>query len=107
MYKAIPHNAVLAFLYALGLVGFVILGTFWALTSTVAVRAFHTSHTLEERVACLSAAAMVLLYVLQAWGDMGTQNWGGAFLLAMGIALSGAIAQRRGVLGGRGGETVR
>lgn len=107
MYKAIPHNAVLAFMYALGLVGFVILGTFWALTSTVAVRAFHTSHTLEERVACLSAAAMVLLYVLQAWGDMGTQNWGGAFLLAMGIALSGAIAQRRGVLGGRGGETVR
>lgn len=102
LYKAIPHNAVLAFLYALGLAGFVVLGTFWALSTAVAVRAFHFSHTLEEQVACLSTAAMVLLYVLQAWGDMGTQNWGGAFLLGMGIAASGAIAQRSGALAGRG-----
>ena len=95
-YRYIAHNSVL-WLWSIG--GLVGITTLWcALVVTVyfAARSFGVARSPLERTAALTVIAVVVTYLIQSWGDMGTQSWLGNLLLAAMLATAGHLATATG-----------
>jgi hypothetical protein len=62
----------------------------------LAARAYRLAGDPPTRTLALAPVVMAIAYLLQAYGDMGLQSWGGAFLLAACVAAPGVLAVRVG-----------
>jgi O-antigen ligase len=92
LYRYIPHNSVLWLLSAAGPFGFFLLWSIFVVGIYLAARAHRMASTPEQRMAALGALAAQTLFVIQAWGDMGTQNWSTTWLLAAALAVAGRVS---------------
>ncbi|HEY3449721.1 MAG TPA: O-antigen ligase family protein [Myxococcales bacterium] len=95
-YRLIPHNSLLGLWAFAGLFGFWLLFLPVVVAIFLAVRAYRLAPTPLTRTLALSPVLMAIAYLLQAYGDMGLQSWGGAFLLAAALAAPGLLAVRTG-----------
>jgi len=100
-YKYNPHNTILSLLNSAGLLGFA--GFFTLLVSGVflAARSYHRAGRPEDRTAALSAIGIVLVYLIQAYGDVGLASWSGVFILGPVLAIVGKVAVLTGAWPGR------
>jgi hypothetical protein len=54
------------------------------------------SRTPLQRISALASLSALLLFLIQAWGDMGTQNWSTTWLTAAAIAVAHNLALSTG-----------
>jgi hypothetical protein len=96
LYRYIPHNSVLWMMSIAGPVGFFLLWLLFAVGIYLAARSYRRATSAVERMAALSAVCAQLLFLIQAFGDMGTQSWSTAWLMAAALAVSGKLAVSTG-----------
>jgi hypothetical protein len=95
-YGQIGHNSILWLLWIGGLSGF------FGVMLYVGVSVFFAGRTLplvgvpEERAALTIALAVLVTYMNQAFGDMGTQSYAIDLLVAVAVAVVGQLATRHG-----------
>jgi protein-S-isoprenylcysteine O-methyltransferase Ste14 len=75
-----------------GPVGFFLLWSLFVTGMFLAVRSHRMATTPLERMAAVGAACALLLFLVQAWGDMGTQNWSTTWLVSAALAVAGKIS---------------
>lgn len=95
-YKYIAHNSVLWLWSIAGLVGFTLI---WLMPVTgvfLATRSYPAGRGWRERVTATTIVAIVLAYVVQAWGDMGATSWVGTILLSVALAVAGQLSVATG-----------
>ncbi len=92
LYRYIGHNSVLWFWTVGGLVGFAVFWSLIVLAVYLAARAFHLATRAVDRTAALVGLAVVVSFIVQAYGDMGLQSWTGIFLLAAALACCSQLA---------------
>jgi O-antigen ligase len=95
-YRLIPHNSLLGLFSFAGLLGFWLVWLPLVVGVFLAVRAHARARTPAESTTALCAPAMVVVYSVQAFGDMGLQSWGGAVLLAAALATCSRLAVATG-----------
>jgi hypothetical protein len=95
-YLYVPHNSVLWLLGAAGVVGFTLIWWFLGAAAFFAARAYRFAKVEEERLLPLVTIGAIVVYGVQAFGDMGLQSWMGAFTLGPLIALCGTQVVRVG-----------
>ena len=74
----------------LGVVGTIVVGIY------LAARSHRFARTPVERCAALASLCAQVMFVIQAWGDMGTQSWSAVWLASAALATAGALAVRTG-----------
>lgn len=96
LYRYIPHNSIYTLLMIGGLLGF--LGLWLPLPFAVfyAVRALRERLDALQSCAALLCVSFVLLFALQAWGDMGTQSYPPVVFAALALAVGGRLAVSAG-----------
>jgi hypothetical protein len=87
-----PHNSVLGMLAFGGIVGFSGLWTWIIVTVFLAARAYHRAHPPEHRAGGLVSLGVMIAYVNQCFGDMGTISWLATLLAAMALTCAGKLA---------------
>ena len=106
-YRFLPHNSVLWLLTAGGLVGFSAIWMVLPILLFIGVRAHRFARTSGRRVVAMAAVVAVIAFEVQAFGDIGLQDW--LPLLVM-TALGGAaanLAVATGALGARASARIR
>lgn len=96
LYRYIPHNSVLWLLSAGGLIGFTALWSVFVVGAYLSARAFRHASEPLDRAAGLTCLCTILLYAIQAYGDMGTQSWATNLMLASAFVVAGQLAIRVG-----------
>jgi len=91
-----PHNSLLGVWSFGGLVGYAGLTLLWMGGVFFAMRSYYRSPDREHRIAALVSFAAVLIYMLQAWGDLGLGTPTGIFLVAPALAAAGKLATANG-----------
>ncbi len=92
LYRFIGHNSVLWLWMIGGLIGFSALWMVLVLGTFLAVRAFWRASVPIDRAAALSVLCNIIIFMLQAYGDMGLQSWTGMLLLAVSLAVASKLA---------------
>jgi hypothetical protein len=96
LYRYLPHNSVLFMMMAGGPLGFFFLWGPFVVGMYLAARAHRFARNPLERVAALAAFCAQLLFLIQAYGDIGTRNWSTTWLVAAAMAVSGKLALANG-----------
>jgi hypothetical protein len=92
-YRFLPHNSLLG-LWAFG--GMLGAGAFWlplVVGITYAARTLKQDKRREVRIDAVVAVCAVIVYMVQAWGDIGLQDWVGVLLGAVGCGIAGGLAR--------------
>jgi hypothetical protein len=100
-YKYKPHNSVLGLLNSAGLLGF---AGFWTILVGgvfLAARSYHRARRPDDRAAALSAIGIVLVYLIQGYGDLGFSAWNGVFILGPALAIVAKLAVHTGAWPGK------
>jgi hypothetical protein len=105
LYRYIGHNSVLWLWSASGFIGFSCVWLYLAAAMYLLVRSYRFTRGFPHyRVMAMTGICAIIAYELQAWGDMGMENWSGVFLIggACGIAArlsvwSGAWGKQKAV----------
>ncbi len=92
LYRYIPHNSVLAIWAFCGTAGFAAIWLPMLAGLFLAARTYRRSGEPIHRAAALTAGSMVVIHLIQAWGDMGIQAWSGVFLMAACLASVAQLA---------------
>jgi len=100
LYRYIPHNSVLGLWAFCGLLGFAALWLPMLTGLFLAIRSYPLAVVPLQRTAALTVAGMVVIHLLQAWGDMGTQAWTGVFLMGACLAAGAQLAVEVGAYPG-------
>lgn len=95
-YREIPHNSLLGVWAFGGIAGFTGMWMFPALGVFFAARAYRASQVGAERAAALTAIGVVLVYMIQCYGDMGFVSWTGSITLAAALCVAGKLAVAAG-----------
>jgi len=85
-YRYIPHNSALGLWAFTGLVGATGVWSIFSIGIFFAARTYRAAKKADHRTAAAAAACMILVYVIQAYGDMGFASWTGAVLMAASLA---------------------
>jgi hypothetical protein len=96
LYRYIPHNSVLWLMSMAGPIGFFLIWSMFGVGAFLAARAYRFATDPADRVAALTALCAQLLFLIQAYGDMGTQSWSTTWLVAAAFAVSGKLAVSTG-----------
>jgi hypothetical protein len=91
-YRYIAHNSVLWLIAIGGYLGFTLMWLPLVVGIFLATRSYHFARTANERSAASVALAVMLSFLIQAWGDMGMQGWSVSFLTAAALAVTGKLA---------------
>jgi hypothetical protein len=91
-YRYIAHNSVLWLIAIGGYIGFTLMWMPLVVGIFLATRSYRFARTPNERSAASVALAVILSFLIQAWGDMGMQGWSVSFLVAAAIAATGKLA---------------
>ncbi len=92
----IGHNSILWLMWIGGMVGFTCVTSYLAVAAFLFARALRKAQTFDERVALQTALCIMLTYVLQAFGDMGTEAIQFDFFVAAALGIIGRLAVARG-----------
>ena len=95
-YRYIPHNSVLWLWSVAGVVGMLFLWLALVVAVYFAARSYRAATTSLDRIAAVTVIAVIFTYLVQAWGDMGTQAWLGVWLVAAMLAIAGKLATATG-----------
>ncbi len=95
-YRYIPHNSLLGLWAFSGLVGFTLLWMPLLVAVFLAARSYRRAARPLDRAAALTAISVVIVYALQAYGDMGLQSWEGLFITAAALGVAGRLADETG-----------
>jgi hypothetical protein len=87
-----PHNSLLGIWAFGGLIGYAGLSLLWAGGVYFAVRAYHASKNGEIRAAALVCIGTVLIFMVQAWGDLGLGAPVAVYALSVALAVAGKLA---------------
>jgi hypothetical protein len=79
-----------------GPVGFLLLWSLFLTGIFLAARSHHLAKNPLQRCAAAVSLCAQVLFLIQAWGDMGTQNWSGAWLMGAALASAGRLAVETG-----------
>jgi hypothetical protein len=91
-YKYIAHNNILWLWTIGGPIGFTLIWYPIVLGFFLARRSYLFARTATERTVSMACLGVLMSYVLEAWGDMGTQSMNCTLLVAAAIAVSGKLA---------------
>jgi O-antigen ligase len=92
----IPHNSLLGVWCYGGILGYAGLTMLWAGGVYFAMRTYYNTQDPRQRVACIACFGSVLIYMVQAWGDLGLGAWTGAFTVGASICVAGKLASANG-----------
>lgn len=92
-YRFVPHNSVLWLWAAGGLIGFTAIWMAFSVPLYVAARAFRLTVSAERRALCLVIIAVLEVFVLQCWGDMGFGEPKAIFLVGAAWGLAAQLSQ--------------
>jgi hypothetical protein len=95
-YRFVAHNSVLWLLSVGGILGFTMLWLNLGLGIYFARRSHFLARTPAERMVAYTAIVFIVIYMLQAWADMGTQSWTGVLLVALALTGAGKLATLTG-----------
>lgn len=95
-YKYIAHNNVLWLFTIGGVAGFTLIWLPIVLGFFLARRSYLFARTAMDRAGAMAALGVLVSYVIEAWGDMGTQSMNCTLLVAAAIAVSGKLATSTG-----------
>jgi hypothetical protein len=95
-YRFVAHNSVLWLLSVGGLIGFTALWLNLGLGIFFARRSHYLARTPAERMVAYTAIVLIVIYMLQAWADMGTQSWTGVILVSLALTGAGKLATLTG-----------
>lgn len=90
----IGHNSVLWLLWIGGIAGFFGVWLYLGVTSFFFARAIKVVDDTNERIGLLVAISIIITYLLQAFGDMGTQAMQFVFFVSVAVAIIGRSASR-------------
>jgi hypothetical protein len=91
-YRYIPHNSLLGLWAFGGLLGFTAVWLPLVAAVFLARRSYVRARRAEDRTAALMVVSTVIVYMVQAYGDMGLQSWESAILLGAALAVVGKLA---------------
>lgn len=100
-YKYQAHNSILWLWTVGGLVGFTLLWMPIPLGIFLARRAYFFARTPAERSACAISLAMLVTYMMQSWGDLGTQGLNSTLTAGLALATAAKIAVSSGAFPAR------
>lgn len=92
----IGHNSVLWLLWIGGIFGFFGVWLYLGITSFFFARTLRVVTDVHERVGLLVAMAVIITYLLQAFGDMGSQAMQFVFFVSVAVSIVGRAATRHG-----------
>jgi O-Antigen ligase len=95
-YRYVAHNSVLWLLSIGGMVFFSVMWMPICVTILLAARSYRWAVTAEERTVAAGILGVMMTYVIQAWGDMGTQGMSTCLIVAMAMAASAKLAHQTG-----------
>ncbi len=95
-YRYIAHNSVLWLWSQTGLVGFTLLWMPLVLGIFLALRSYRKARTATSRVVAMTAAAVLVCYAGQAYGDMGLQSWTATLIVSVWLGTLGRLAVATG-----------
>lgn len=96
-----PHNSLLGLWCYSGYIGFAGLTMLWAGGVYFAMRAYRNGPSNELRAAALCSFCATVVYLMQAWGDIGLGTWTGVFSMAASLT----VACKAAVASGQWGTT--
>jgi O-antigen ligase len=91
-YRFIPHNSLMGLLAFGGFVGFTLVWMPMLAGMYLAVRSYRQARRPIDRTAALTVISVIIIFVNQAYGDMGLQSWLGTFLMAASLTVAGKLA---------------
>jgi hypothetical protein len=104
-YRYNPHNTVLGLWNSAGLLGFAGYWTLLVVAVFFAARSYHRARLSSDRAVALSALGIVVVYIAQAYGDIGFAEWNAVFIVAPALAIVGKLAVLTGAWPGK--QTLR
>jgi O-antigen ligase len=96
LYRFLPHNAILGLWAYGGLVGFTALWTMVVVGVFLAVRTYRHASTADDRTTALTAVALVVVYLVYCYGDLGLGTWTSVFTVAPAFAICSRLAVTTG-----------
>ena len=88
----LPHNSLLGMLSYSGYFGFAAMTMLWVAGAYFAMRAYYATKDPIVRATGLSCFGVVLVYLIQCWGDLGLGAPVGVWLVAPALATAGKAA---------------
>ncbi len=92
----VGHNSILWLMWIGGVVGFTATLLYLGVALYFLGRTLPRTSRWRERVALLVSLAIIITYLMQAFGDMGTQGIAFAFFVGTAVAIIGRLATRAG-----------
>jgi O-antigen ligase/polysaccharide polymerase Wzy-like membrane protein len=100
-YHFMPHNSVLGLWGFTGLFGFTGLSAALVVGVFLAARSYRLARAPGDRVAAFTALGMILIYMIQCYGDIGFSERLSIFLVGPALAVAGQLALSTGGWGAR------
>ncbi len=94
LYRFIPHNSIMGLWAYGGIVGFTALWAMFFVGMFFGARACLHAELRDDRVAALASVAMIVVYLVHCYGDMGLGTWTSVFTVAPALAVSSQLAVR-------------
>jgi len=105
--KFLPHNSVLGLFSYSGYIGFAAMTLLWVVGAFFAMRAYYAAKTPIDRATAISCFGVVLVYLIQCWGDLGLGAPTGIWLVAPALATAGKLAVATGAWPDKSYETSK
>ncbi len=92
LYRFLPHNSILGLWAFGGLVGFTALWAMLVVGFFLAARAYRHAVTVDDRTVALTAVAILVVYLVYCYGDLGLGTWTSVFTVAPALAIASKLA---------------
>jgi O-antigen ligase len=96
LYRFLPHNSILGLWAYGGLIGFTALWTMLVVGLFLAARAYRHAATVDDRTIALTAVAIVVVYLVYCYGDLGLGTWTSVFMVGPAFAIASKLAVTTG-----------
>ncbi len=106
-YRLVGHNSVLWILGVSGIFGFMVVWMPIVVGMFLAARSYRFARSPADRTAAATVLAIGIVYVNQAWGDIGVAEPMGTLLLALALSLASKLAVETGAWSSRTGMLAR
>jgi O-antigen ligase len=98
-YRYMPHNSILGLWAYAGVFGYTGLSLALVIAVFLAARSYNLARKSDERVAAFSVIAMIVIYEIHCWGDIGFSERHSVFLVSEDLAVAGQLAVSTGAWG--------
>jgi hypothetical protein len=95
-YRYMPHNSILGLWAFTGPFGFTGLSIALVVTIFLAGRSYRMARSPDERIASFMCIAMVAIYAVHLWGDIGFTERRSIFLVGPAVGMAGQLAMMTG-----------